>query len=151
MGTQYKGDYARVAILDTWIKLSRARITISQRIKPSVENDNLTMAQFGVLEVLLHLGPLSQKVIGSKILRSPGNVVMVIDNLVRDGLVRRNVNPNDRRVHIVELLPKGRSLIEMVFEKHVIALEQAFDALNSAEVRVLGRLCKKLGLGIDAT
>ena len=151
MGTQYKGDYERVAILDTWIKLSRARITISQKIKSSVENDNLTMAQFGVLEVLLHLGPLSQKVIGSKILRSPGNVVMVIDNLVRDGLVRRNVNPNDRRSHIVELLPNGHSLIEMVFEKHVIALEQAFDALNSAEVRVLGRLCKKLGLGIGAT
>ncbi|NQU26889.1 MAG: MarR family transcriptional regulator [Candidatus Marinimicrobia bacterium] len=151
MGTQYSGDYKRVAILDAWIKLSRAGITVTQKIRPSVEKSNLTMAQFGVLEMLLHLGPLSQKVIGLKILRSPGNVVMVIDNLVRDGLVRRNVNPHDRRSHIVELLPIGRSLIEKVFEKHVQALEQAFEALNSAEVRVLGRLCKKLGLGIDAT
>ena len=60
-----------------------------------LSDHNLTISQFGVLEALYHLGPLSQRQLADKILRSSGNLTMVIDNLERDGLVRRDADPEE--------------------------------------------------------
>ena len=50
---------------------------------------DLTISQFGVLEALYHKGPLCQRDIAAKILKSTGNITMVIDNLEKRELVRR--------------------------------------------------------------
>ncbi len=136
-------------MLDSWIKLSRAKTSIDRYIRPSIENHKLTIAQFGVLEILHHLGPQNQKAIGIKLLWSPGNVVMVVDNLVRYGLIRRVKNPRDRRSHLIELLPAGERLIIKVFAAHIEDLAEVFSVLDLNEVKLLGRLSKKLGLGVN--
>ena len=41
----------------------------------------MTVSQFGVLEALHHLGPLRQGEISAKLLRSGGNITLVVDNL----------------------------------------------------------------------
>ncbi len=46
----------------------------------------LTESQFGVLDSLFHLGPMKQKEIGKKILKSGGNITMVINNLEKRGI-----------------------------------------------------------------
>ena len=45
----------------------------------------LSTSQFAVLDALLHLGPLCQKDLGEKILKTSGNMTMVIDNLEKGG------------------------------------------------------------------
>lgn len=149
MGTHFKGNIDQVTVLDTWIKLSRAKISIDRFIRSTIENNKLTIAQFGVLEILHHLGRQNQKAIGTKLLWSPGNVVMVVDNLVRDGLIRRVKNPRDRRSHLIELLPAGEKLIIKVFAAHLEDLVEVFSFLDLTEVKLLGRLSKKLGLGVN--
>ena len=47
----------------------------------------LTPTQFGVLEALLHKGPLSQRELGQKVLTSAGNMTDLIDKLETRGLV----------------------------------------------------------------
>ena len=107
MGTHFKGNKEELLALTSWIKLLRARNSIFKKIRPSMVVNNLTTTQFAVLEVLLHLGPLSQKTIGDKLLISSGNVVKVIDNLERDGLVLREPNNKDRRAYQIVLTKKG--------------------------------------------
>nr|NIP73420.1 MarR family transcriptional regulator [Gammaproteobacteria bacterium]NIR98346.1 MarR family transcriptional regulator [Gammaproteobacteria bacterium]NIV21028.1 MarR family transcriptional regulator [Gammaproteobacteria bacterium] len=80
MGTHYKGDPAEVAALDAYIKLARAAESVIARIHRRTAS-GLTVSQFGVLEALYHLGPMHQRMIGAKLLKSGGNVTMVIDNL----------------------------------------------------------------------
>jgi len=108
--------------------------------------NNLTTTQFAVLEALLHLGPLSQKTIGQKLLRSSGNVVKVIDNLERDGLVLREQNKSDRRAYLIVLTKKGKRLINAIFPNHVDSIIEAFSILSKEEQTELSRLCKKIGL-----
>ena len=59
------------------------------RLDPLMRDADLTVGQFGTLEALLHLGPLCRRDLGRKLLRSGGNITVVVGNLARRGLVRR--------------------------------------------------------------
>jgi MarR family 2-MHQ and catechol resistance regulon transcriptional repressor len=73
------------------------------RLAQSGSIENLTISQFGVLETLYHLGAMCQTEIGSKLLRSGGNITLVIDNLEKQGLVRRQRDTEDRRLVNIHL------------------------------------------------
>lgn len=148
MGTHFKGNTKELLALTAWIKLSRASDSVFKKIKPSMVQYKLSTTQFAVLEVLLHLGSLSQKVIGEKLLRSSGNIVKVIDNLERDGLVLRKPDLKDRRAYKVVLTKKGERIIKTLFPNHVKSIVETFSILNKEEQVELSRLCKKLGLGL---
>ena len=107
------------------------------------------MGQFGVLEALLHLGPMCQHTLGEKLLRSGGNITLVVDNLERRGWVRRERLEKDHRMVRVHLTPEGRNLIEQVFPKHARAIRKEMSALTAAEQEDLRSLCRKLGKGAE--
>ena len=73
-------------------------------------------------------------------------MTMVIDNLEKRDLVRRDRNPEDRREIIVSLTDLGAETITRIFPKHARAIQIEMSVLTAAEQRELGRLCRKLGL-----
>ncbi len=146
MGKKYNGNDSELQVLDAWIKLSRATNTVLKYIRPTIENSGFTISQFGVLELLLHRGPQTQKTISGKLLISAGNMVTVIDNLERAGLVSRRPYPGDRRSYLIHLENKGNKLITRTFKEHLKDLMAVFDVLTDAEKSELGRLSKKLGV-----
>ena len=150
MPTHYKGIPEEVRALDAYVKLSRASGTLDARLATNLARLGLTTGQLGVMEALMHLGPLSQGDLGRKLLRSGGNVTTVIDNLERRRLVARRRNPEDRRVVTAELTKAGLQLIGKIFPVHVRAVEQAMATLTPDEQEELGQLCRKLGLGAPA-
>jgi MarR family 2-MHQ and catechol resistance regulon transcriptional repressor len=108
---------------------------------------NLTVSQFGVLEALYHIGPMCQRDIAKKTLKSTGNMTTVIDNLEKRGLVERRRSTEDRRYIAVHITEIGQQLIEDIFPEHNRRVEKCFAVLEPEERVELGRLCKKLGLG----
>jgi MarR family 2-MHQ and catechol resistance regulon transcriptional repressor len=147
MGTRFKGTPDEVRALDTYIKLMRAADAVAARVTPSFAAAGLTMSQFGVLEAIYHLGPLCQRDLGQKILRSSGNVTQLIDNLEKRGLVRRERGAEDRRYIAVHLTESGTDLLESVLPTHVAAIAETFGVLDAGEQTELGRLCRAVGLG----
>lgn len=146
MPTRYEGTEQEVLALETMIKLSRSLNSLSSHLLPPLQKEfGITESQLAVLESLHHLGPLTQGQLCQKILRSGSNLTTVVDNLQRDGLVRRERDPRDRRVQIVQLTPKGSELISKAFPRHVYRVTKAFGALTAAEQRELGRISRKLG------
>jgi MarR family 2-MHQ and catechol resistance regulon transcriptional repressor len=124
----------------------RAAESITARTHRHLSSMGLSISQFAVLEALYHLGPLSQKEIGQKILRSSGNITMVIDNLEKRGLVRRARDRSDRRIYIIHLTDEGNNLINKIFPPHATVISDEMSVLTAAEQETLGNLCKKLGL-----
>ncbi|MGD8521365.1 MAG: MarR family transcriptional regulator, partial [Desulfobacterales bacterium] len=137
----------KMRALNTYTKLMRAAESVTARTHRHLSSKGLTISQFGVLEALYHLGPLSQKEIGQKILRSSGNITMIIDNLEKRDLVTRKRDMADRRFFIVHLTDKGIKLISKIFPPHATKISDEMSVLNVAEQETLGRLCKKLGTG----
>ena len=145
MPTHYKGNPEQVLALDTFIKFTRASDALETRLSRLSHFDEVTLSQFGVLETLLHLGPLSQSEICGKLLKSGGNITLVIDNLEKRSLVRRQTSASDRRVTTVSLTEIGAALIQRIFPEQVEAVVEEFSVLTPEEQKTLGALCKKLG------
>jgi MarR family 2-MHQ and catechol resistance regulon transcriptional repressor len=145
MPTHYQGAENEVRALNAFINLMRASDSLAARATLLLESEGLTHGQFGTLEALFHLGPLCQRALGEKLLRSGGNLTLVIDNLEKKGWVRRERQPDDRRKVLVSLTPKGRARIEKVFPAHVEFLTSVFGGLTSREQETLRGLCRKLG------
>jgi MarR family 2-MHQ and catechol resistance regulon transcriptional repressor len=146
MQPKYRGNKKELRALSTYVKLMRAAESVTRRIHRHLSETGLTLSQFAVLEALYQLGPLSQREIGQKILRSSGNITMVIDNLEKSGLAKRERNETDRRFFIVHLTAKGYSLINSIFPAHAAVIAKDLGVLTAAEQGALARLCKKLGL-----
>lgn len=142
-------DPATVLALGSFVKLRRAVNSLSARLNAPLSKDHrLTETQFGVLEALHHLGPMPQARLCEKLLVSGSNLTTVIDNLERNGLVRRDDNPEDRRAYLIRLSDSGRALIARAFPEHSARIRTMLGALTQAEQRELSRLCRKLGQAV---
>ena len=145
MGTHRRGRPAEVRALDLLIKLSRCASSLADRLEPPLREEGFTASQFGLLEALLHLGPLEPCELGPKLLTSRPNVVLLVDQLERRGLVRRVPVVHDRRRVLVELTASGRRMIERIFANHLARVLTEASRLSAAEQEELARLCRKLG------
>lgn len=138
-------DPAIGAAVRAYVKLMRAHRSVTARLEPALAACQLTLTQLGVLEAVLHLGPLSHRELGHKLLTSPGNLTDVIDKLEARDLVRRVRGVADRRQVRVELTAAGRTLIEEVFPRHAADIAAAMAGLTPAEIDQLGGLLRRLG------
>ncbi|GGM10386.1 MarR family winged helix-turn-helix transcriptional regulator [Deinococcus aerophilus] len=150
MPNRFEGSEDQRAALDAYIKLWRAAQAVEVAANRHLTDHGLTISQFAVLEAVYHLGPLSQRQLADKILRSSGNLTMVIDNLERDGLVRRERDLNDRRVFQVTLTDAGHALISRILPGHAQGIHELFGVLEPDELAQLTALTRKLGLGVSA-
>jgi MarR family transcriptional regulator, 2-MHQ and catechol-resistance regulon repressor len=148
MGTHYNGSKKEIDALDSYIKLIRSAESLNAKINLELSEFDLTESQFGVLDALFHLGPMKHKEIGKKILKSGGNITMVINNLERRELVQRKRGEKDKRQFIIHLTSKGKNKIQSVLPTIVKKIKKHFEVLNKEEQRELQRLCKIVGLQI---
>ena len=149
MASHYDGTVEETNTLNAFIKLMRATESVNHRLSRHLSEADLTISQFGVLEGLLHLGHRNQKEIGEKLLKSGGNITLVIDNLEKRGFVVRKKDSNDRRALIISLTVQGKSFIEDFFPLHLSKINEEFSVLTEKEKSELGRICKKLGKSIQ--
>lgn len=147
MPTHYRGSRETVRALNAHINLIRASDSLIARLNGGIEKHGLTMGQFGVLESLLYLGPMCQRTLGEKLLRSGGNITLIVDNLERQALVRRERQKDDRRMIVIHLTPLGRRLIERLFPEHAKMIAKEMGELTPREQETLRRICRKLGCG----
>ncbi len=147
MATHYRGTEAERRALDAYIALMRAAEAATARIHAGLGEKGLTIAQFGALEALYHVGPMLQGELAGKLLRSTGNVGIVVDNLEDRGLVKRERREDDRRFVTVACTEKGSALIRSIFPEHAQTITRDMSVLPPAEQEALRRLCVKLGKG----
>jgi MarR family 2-MHQ and catechol resistance regulon transcriptional repressor len=143
--THYQGNAKEVRALNTFIKLTRSVESLLTRLDRRGTIGDLTASQFGVLESLYHLGPMCLGEVSTKLLKSGGNITLVVDNLEKQGLVKRERSTEDRRRVVVSLTKAGRAIIERIFPGHVAAIVEELSVLTLEEQELLGRLCRKLG------
>ncbi len=134
--------------LRLWIALGRCYVSFSRAVACKVAEYDLTAPQFGVLEALYHLGPLSLGELAEKLLVTGGNVTYVMDRLEAQGMVVRERSGDDRRVVRAHLTTKGHQTIQGVFPRHARFVEGLVDCLDPEEKETLRALLKKLGKGV---
>ncbi len=148
MATHYRGPERERRALDLFIALTRSSDSFQKAaLRKAPLPEGLTLSQFGVLEALLHLGSLPQNVVAHKILKSKGNISVVVSHLEGRGLVYRRRTPDDRRQLLLELTPAGHTLISNYFPRMANGFADSASVLSAEEQYTLIALCKKLGVG----
>ena len=89
-------------------------------------------------------GCLSQKEISERLMVTGGNVSQLVDALRKDGLVRRTVRRNNRRVTDIRLTPAGLAICEQVLQVRGQFVAEAWSVLNEDEKRVLKGMFERL-------
>jgi MarR family transcriptional regulator, 2-MHQ and catechol-resistance regulon repressor len=135
--------------LSMWVKLARAHNTMSALADRNIAGFGLTTPQFGALECLGHLGPMTIGELCRKMLVSGGNMTVVVDNLEKEGLVERIRDTADRRKILVMLTPKGKRLFDTIFTDHAEYIAKLASVLTQKEQEALSRLLKKLGKQLE--
>jgi MarR family 2-MHQ and catechol resistance regulon transcriptional repressor len=129
----------------TWLVMMKAMRALTRYATAGIEETGLGLSDFGVLEVLLHGGPLPVNTIGPLVDLTPGSISIAVDRLVAKGLVSRVESVDDRRVRIVALTSRGKDLIASAFRKHSAQMKKVFSELDAEELRDLEVALKKVG------
>ena len=132
--------------LKLFIQLNRCYDAVHQAVGlPQKLTDSITPTEFEILEVLLHKGELHQQEIGSKVLKSKGNISLVIEALGKKELIHRHRCLTDRRQVLCSLTDQGKKIIESIFPQVETQIVQCMNNLSKQEQQELSRLLKKLG------
>src|SRR6202167_5898898 len=128
-----------------WLVMMKAMRALTRYAAAGIEETGLGLSDFGVLEVLLHKGPLPVNTIGPLVDLTAGSISIAVDRLFAKGLVSRVESAEDRRVRIVPLTPRGKALIVSAFRKHSGQMKRVFSELSPEELRRLEMMLKKVG------
>src|SRR5438552_18394525 len=128
-----------------WLVMMKAMRALTRYAAAGIEETGLGLSDFGVLEALLHKGPLPVNTIGPIVDLTPGSISSAVDRLVEKGLVSRVESAEDRRVRIVALTPRGKDLISSAFRRHSGQMKSVFSELSPEELRGLEVALKKIG------
>ncbi|HEY3398517.1 MAG TPA: MarR family transcriptional regulator [Armatimonadota bacterium] len=110
----YKLSPEEASAQQLWEALLRASLSVRGEVRELFAQWNLTGAQWRVLMVLAAAPDegLRQSEIGEQMLVTGGNVTGLIDRLEEAGLVCRQAHPDDRRVVLATLTPRGQKVYQ---------------------------------------
>lgn len=111
-------------------RFSFERVLLEHHVRPR---------QYLMLQVLRDEGPMPQQALGQRIGMDRTSAMQALQFLEDSGMVRRDDDPDDRRVYRVSLTPEGRRL--------TVALE---GRIKSAEAEVLAPLTEKERVALAA-
>lgn len=143
-----KPTASRERALKLFIVLSRAMNSVTAHLEWHPDRHELTMTEFGILEALLHKGPLLLGDVQKKILLSSGGVTYTVDRLAEKGLVERQECKTDRRAKYAALTPKGQTLIKRLFQEQAERIEEMMSCLSAREQEDAIAALRKLGLAV---
>ena len=86
--------------------------------------------------------------LSDKLLVSNGNVTGLVCRLVEDGMMTREVDPDDRRTQRVELTRAGRTAFRAMAIEHENLVDSLFDSLSDTQMEELLRLTTVLNTAL---
>ena len=130
-GRAGQGDHA---VLKLWLRLLACSTQIEQQIRRHLRlRFATTLPRFDYLAQLdRHPAGLRMNLLSRYMMVTGGNVTGLTDQLVKEGLVQRTDDPDDRRSYRVALTDKGRSEFALMATEHEQWLTGLFDGLPRA-------------------
>ncbi|CAN5412325.1 MarR family transcriptional regulator [soil metagenome] len=130
--------------VQAYVRLVRSAEGLHGEVSRGLAIDGLSASQFSTLKVLRIHGKLAQRDIAKYILKSGGNITVIVDNLEREGLVQRNRDTTDRRIIYVSLTPAGEAKFDELYPDHLSRIREVMAPLTDAECEQLTLLLRKV-------
>jgi MarR family transcriptional regulator, organic hydroperoxide resistance regulator len=109
-------------------------ILFNQRVADDV---GINLRDLQVLHLLLLHGPSTPRDLARSACVTTGGMTVVLDRLEKDGYVKRQANPADRRSCIVHLIPESLRKLEGVYKSNGELLAAAIKRYSDRDLRLL--------------
>ena len=132
--------------LKVWLRLLSCSTQVETAIRKRLRQEaGITLARFDFMAQLhRHPDGLAMSVLSRYLMVTGGNVTGLADELEKEGLVERIMDPNDRRSSRVSLTRKGRRLFDKLAATHESWIVSMFERMGTAEMRQLYELLGRL-------
>jgi DNA-binding MarR family transcriptional regulator len=114
-----------------WLRLLSLHNLVEGHVRRRLqEGYGCTLPQFDVLSELDFAGePQTMSQVSRRLMVSNGNLTGVVDRLVKEGLVRREVAAHDRRAQLLSLSEAGAARFRAMASEHAGWLQELFGEL----------------------
>lgn len=130
--------------VQAYVALVRAAERVHAEVSRGLLVEGLTPSQFGAMKALCLRGPQPQKDIAASLLKTGGNVTLVVDNLEKLGFVERVAHPSDRRMSVIQITETGRETFDRIYPEHLLRIEQAMDVISDGDCDAIVGLMRPL-------
>lgn len=136
------------SVVDAVLSASRVLVAVAARSLAGVAEE-VTLTQYRTLVVLASRGPQHLGGLATAVGVTPATATRMCDRLVRKGLIRRRVEPENRRQLRVALTERGRALVDAVTERRRQEIERILAEIPFDQqvllVQALGRFAASAG------
>ncbi len=122
----------------------------SNRLSEYLKRYSMSIGKFNILVVIRMRGGkagISQVDISKHLIVTPSNMTKMIDKLEKDGFVKRNPAPEDRRINIIKATKKAEELLDQIWEGYLQELKNLMAGLNAQDRKVIA---SKMGVWLDS-
>ncbi len=136
--------------LRMWLRLLACSNLVEREVRGRLRDQfDTTLPRFDVLAQLDAASreprrELTMSELSRRLMVTNGNLTSLIERLVREGLVRRDTSPSDRRTQVVRITPAGKRSFDLMAPEHQRWIDSLFAGLSSAEQTRLHELLGKV-------
>ena len=134
-------------VLRTWLDLLTAANALKKSVDTGFRNEfGMSISRFDVLSALDRAGPegLRAGALSQRLRVTEGNTTQVTAPLIREGLVKRSTDPEDKRGAVFRLTRKGEKLFAKMADSHRQWIVDAFAEFSEPQLKSLRRLLGRL-------
>jgi MarR family 2-MHQ and catechol resistance regulon transcriptional repressor len=131
-------------VLRLWLLLRRVGDALDLCQDSVFSKYGLTTEQFGVLTCIKSRGPLRLIDLASILERGPNSMSMLVDRMVKAGLVRRTRDRKDRRTVFVSMTDKGKEAVEPAIPAGWEFIHEILSPLSYDDQRALASMLETL-------
>ena len=124
-----------IAALRVFLALRTAARRMDNAVKGWLGKNDLTVTKLDVLHLLYAAAPeaLTVSQLSGFLRMTQPNITYVVKGLERVRLIKRSIDPNDRRSSLFSLTRAGLALIIEITDVHLRGIGQALDSLTTSD------------------
>ncbi len=120
-------------------RLHTAAVHLSRRLRVEDEARGISGPRLSALSVLVSTGPMRIGELAQEEQVEPPTMTRLVDAMERDGQVRRQPDPQDRRAVVLRATAKGERALTKGSAQRVAMLADGVRALSPAQLAALAR------------
>jgi DNA-binding MarR family transcriptional regulator len=121
-----------------WVAVARACHSVERALSAALQPLDLKPAQLDVLMNLFRHPGMSQHDLARKLLVGRSNITMLLPQLERRALVKRETDDKDRRVLRLFLTGSGEALLMQALKVHMALIEKVMASSTPEECDLVG-------------
>ncbi|MFH5186027.1 MarR family winged helix-turn-helix transcriptional regulator [Paenibacillus sp. TAB 01] len=124
--------------------IHQTSLILSRNFQKSLEPFDITLEQWGILNALWSKDGITLKELSAKVNNDHTNLSRIVDKLEKKELLRRSLDPGDRRALRLEVTDKGRDLQKDIVPVAEQVIEQEVQGISMEEQELLKTLLRRM-------